>query len=166
MLNFVVRVIFLLIVCMILLLARAQQCSSLRSSTSTYSLLSYRNSRRNFDPFTRAFPHSEHAQRVVALNEAHPLLRVRGGACSASALQMLSPVVHDAAISAMVVTESLIWLKIWTTLAAKDVLDPKLSRKIIHSGSAPLFMAHWPLYSATTFGKFFAAGVPLLQVIR
>lgn len=74
--------------------------------------------------------------------------------------------VHDVSVSLLVLGESLVWLKVWTTLAKEGVLDSKVTRKIIHSGSAPLFIAHWPLYSASPSAKYIAAIVPLLQVIR
>lgn len=74
--------------------------------------------------------------------------------------------VHDLTVSLVVLGESLVWLKVWTTLAKEGILDSKITRKIIHSGSAPLFMAHWPLYSPSPSAKYIAAAVPLLQVIR
>ncbi|KAJ1439345.1 hypothetical protein B484DRAFT_391834 [Ochromonadaceae sp. CCMP2298] len=73
---------------------------------------------------------------------------------------------NDASVSMLVLGESVLWLKIWTTVAKEGLLDSKITRKIIHSGSAPLFMAHWPLYSAAPGARLFAALVPLLQVVR
>jgi dolichol kinase len=58
-----------------------------------------------------------------------------------------------------------LWLDIWVR-AANNGFDPKLSRKIIHSGSAPLFMLLWPLYSAEPSAKYVAAMVPFLQMVR
>jgi hypothetical protein len=74
--------------------------------------------------------------------------------------------VHDATISLLVAVESFVWLKLWTTLAARGILDSKITRKIIHTGSAPLFMAHWPLYSHAPEARYLAAAVPLLSVAR
>jgi hypothetical protein len=71
---------------------------------------------------------------------------------------------NDASVSVLVLGESILWLKIWTTVAKEGLLDSKITRKIIHSGSAPLFMAHWPLYSAAPGARLFAAMIPLLQV--
>lgn len=73
---------------------------------------------------------------------------------------------HDAAISILVASESIVWLKVWTSLATNGFLDSKITRKIIHTGSAPLFIAHWPLYSNLPTAKYFAAAVPLIQVLR
>lgn len=73
---------------------------------------------------------------------------------------------NDAALTVSLVIEVFIWLKLWTTLAGKGVLPSTLTRKIIHSGSAPLFMMHWPLYADTSFAPFVASIIPLLQILR
>ena len=57
------------------------------------------------------------------------------------------------------------WLDIWVRLSNRG-FDPKLSRKIIHSGSAPLFMLLWPLYSNDPSANYIASIVPLLQFLR
>mmetsp|Transcript_36098 Transcript_36098/g.36777 ORF Transcript_36098/g.36777 Transcript_36098/m.36777 type:complete len:290 (-) Transcript_36098:124-993(-) len=75
-------------------------------------------------------------------------------------------VFNDIGCSAFVLGASLLWVEIWTNLANNGKLDPKLSRKIIHCGSAPLFMCFWPLYSASAYSRLFAAIVPLLNAIR
>lgn len=85
------------------------------------------------------------------------LLILRGGATS---------IYTDATLTLVVAAESLLWVKIWTTLAANRILDSKLTRKIIHSGSAPLFIAHWPLYSDLPHARWFAGLIPFLQVVR
>jgi len=72
----------------------------------------------------------------------------------------------DGALTLIVAAESLLWVKIWTTLATNRILDSKLTRKIIHSGSAPLFIAHWPLYSDLPHARWFAGLIPFLQVVR
>lgn len=56
------------------------------------------------------------------------------------------------------------YVKICTTLAAKGILQPRDSRKIIHTFSAPLFMLIWPLF--TPAGRYFAACVPLVNTLR
>ncbi len=65
-----------------------------------------------------------------------------------------------------------IWLGIWTFLAStrkgrgSPWLDSKLTRKIVHSSSAPLFLMTWPLFSDSSSEKFVAALVPLFMVAR
>lgn len=74
-------------------------------------------------------------------------------------------------------TLATLWVKIWTSQVNSDGiggLNPKLSRKIIHTTSAPLFLFIWPLFShiagneegLTSPARFFAATVPLLNVIK
>jgi hypothetical protein len=60
-----------------------------------------------------------------------------------------------------------LWLQLWIQLAKAKVVETKLSRKIIHTGSGPLFMLLWPLYSSTdSTSKFIAAAVPIIQTAR
>ncbi len=61
---------------------------------------------------------------------------------------------------------ALIFVKTITMLAAKNILQPRDSRKIIHTLSAPLFMLVWPLFSDLWGARLFAASVPLLQAVR
>jgi hypothetical protein len=58
------------------------------------------------------------------------------------------------------------YLKLWTTLVKMGVLDPKDSRKIIHTGSVPLFILFWPFFSVAPWSRFFAATVPWINVFR
>eukprot|EP01038_Epipyxis_sp_PR26KG_P006217 gene6217-8569_t len=69
-------------------------------------------------------------------------------------------------VSIAVIGAVYIWLKVWTTLASNGILAPNLTRKIIHSGSAPLFLLMWPLYSKTSHANIVAAIIPIMQVIR
>ena len=61
---------------------------------------------------------------------------------------------------------ALIFVKSITTLAAENVLQPRDSRKLIHTFSAPLFILTWPLFSNLWGSRIFAAFVPLLQAIK
>ena len=46
-------------------------------------------------------------------------------------------------------------------------LDPRDSRKLIHTLSAPLFMVFWPAFSSASVGaRVFAATVPLINAVR
>lgn len=95
-------------------------------------------------------------------------LIVRGGTRLLNAFSegiLSNPIAFDGALSIVIVSETIIWLKIWTTLASKGILPSTLTRKIIHSGSVPLFVMHWPLYSSP-FARYFAAFIPLLQIFR
>ena len=78
----------------------------------------------------------------------------------------MSPLVQDATVSGVAIGGTLLWLQLWITLTKKGVIDSKLSRKIIHSGSAPIFMLLWPLYSASSNAKFIASSVVAIQAGR
>lgn len=56
------------------------------------------------------------------------------------------------------------YVKLCTTLAARGILEPRDSRKLIHTLSAPLFILLWPLYSPA--GRCFAACVPMINAVR
>ncbi len=85
-----------------------------------------------------------------------------------SSLQSLFPSVaaYDLGVTAMVAGESVLWLRLWSTVARRGLLDSKITRKIIHTGSAPLLLAHWPLFSSAPQARYFAALIPLLQMVR
>jgi len=50
-----------------------------------------------------------------------------------------------------------IYVKLISGLAKNGVLESRDSRKIIHTGSAPLFLLLWPLFSDAVGARFFAA---------
>lgn len=58
------------------------------------------------------------------------------------------------------------FVKIVTTASDRGWVEPRDSRKIIHTCSAPFFMFFWPLFSPALGSKFFAAVVPALNAIR
>jgi hypothetical protein len=73
---------------------------------------------------------------------------------------------NDIVLSISLIGEVYIWLKFWTYLAKKQILPSKLTRKIIHTGSAPLFILHWPFYAQTAIAPYIATIIPLLQIAR
>ncbi|CAM9437336.1 unnamed protein product, partial [Phaeothamnion confervicola] len=58
------------------------------------------------------------------------------------------------------------WVHLWTTLHRRGAISSKVSRKIIHCGSGPLFMLLWPLFSPLPTARYVAAIVPFLQAVR
>ena len=58
------------------------------------------------------------------------------------------------------------FVKFITSLALKGILDPKDSRKIIHTLTGPLFIATWPIFSAAWGARFFAGLVGVVNAIR
>lgn len=86
------------------------------------------------------------------------LLKLRGGE--------LAPAYFNVGVSVVILAETVVWLKIWTELAKRELLPSTLTRKIIHSASAPLFILHWPLFARDPSGRIVAALIPLLQIFR
>lgn len=83
-----------------------------------------------------------------------------------SNLQALTPLQQDLSAATLSVGGTIVWLQLIIGLANQGKIDAKLSRKIIHSGSAPLFMCLWPLFSTSLNSRYFAAGVVGLQMTR
>lgn len=46
------------------------------------------------------------------------------------------------------------------------MVDQKLSRKLVHTTTAPIFVLTWPLFSTAPYARFIAAFVPFLNLIR
>ena len=73
---------------------------------------------------------------------------------------------HDAGVAVISAAGAVLWLGVWTTLAKRGAIQPTVSRKIVHCGSGPLFLAMWPFFSSRPAARLVAAGVPLLQIVR
>ena len=101
------------------------------------------------------------ASGLVSLDRASKL-----GLPLVNKLRALTPLQQDIAASTLSVGGTIVWLQIWIGLAKQGKIEPTLSRKIIHTGSAPLFMCLWPLFSSTPNAKYFAGGVVALQMTR
>lgn len=75
---------------------------------------------------------------------------------------------RDIAVSSAAFVFSTIWLQLWIYLTKAGKLNSILARKIIHTGSAPLFLALWPFYSSNNMwpARIAAATVGLAQICR
>uniref|UniRef100_A0A7S2DMS8 Dolichol kinase n=1 Tax=Octactis speculum TaxID=3111310 RepID=A0A7S2DMS8_9STRA len=73
---------------------------------------------------------------------------------------------RDAASSLFGLGAATIWLKTVTSVATRGLVDPTISRKIIHCGSAPLFLLTWPLFSSSLTARFFASAIPIFSLLR
>ena len=81
--------------------------------------------------------------------------------------QALTSINQDVLTSCVALGASVAWLQIWITFAKQGKIDPRLSRKIIHCGSGPLFIFLWPLYSSDGLvSRVVAASIPLIQMTR
>jgi phytol kinase len=75
---------------------------------------------------------------------------------------MGNPWVRDIAAAIVTLAVALIWLRVVDGLAARRVLEQRLSRKVIHIGTGPLFVACWLLFTPNPAARYLAALVPLL----
>ena len=75
-------------------------------------------------------------------------------------------VTRDASAALGAAVAAYLWVKLFDVLASREVLERKLSRKVIHTTSGPFFMLTWPLFGGATSSQLFAALVPALQAVR
>jgi phytol kinase len=61
---------------------------------------------------------------------------------------------------------SILWLRLIDYLAIKGYLSKKVSRKIIHIGTGPLFVLCWLFFPENPLSKYVAAIIPLLISIQ
>jgi phytol kinase len=73
---------------------------------------------------------------------------------------------HDSVVAVITLLVALSWLRMMDTLAARGWLEQKLSRKIIHIGTGPLFLLSWPFFSAELGARYLAALVPLSITVQ
>ncbi|MBW4528712.1 MAG: hypothetical protein KME18_26695 [Phormidium tanganyikae FI6-MK23] len=73
-----------------------------------------------------------------------------------------NPWIRDAAATLLAFTVAIAWLRLIEFLAASGRLESKLSRKIIHIGTGPLFVLCWLFFSSAPSARYFAVLVPLV----
>ena len=61
---------------------------------------------------------------------------------------------------------ALLWLRINDYAAHRGLISAHLSRKIIHMGTGPIFVACWLLFENTSTARYLAALVPLLITLQ
>lgn len=60
----------------------------------------------------------------------------------------------------------LLWMRAINYLAAKKIVSSNVSRKLIHIGTGPIFVACWLLFPEQGISRYLAAAVPLLIVLQ
>lgn len=73
---------------------------------------------------------------------------------------------QDAVSFAFTAVAALSFVKLFDSLAERDVFDSKTSRKLLHLSTGPLFVLCWPFYSSHPNAKFVAMLTPTLNFIR
>ncbi len=59
-----------------------------------------------------------------------------------------------------------LWLRIIDFLASKNYLSKKLSRKIVHIGTGPIFLLCWLFFPDNLWSKYVAAVIPFLITLQ
>lgn len=69
---------------------------------------------------------------------------------------------------ALVVTSAaaLLWLRINDTLAYRGIVTGRLSRKLIHMGTGPIFVLCWLLFPDTPEARYLAAFIPFMITLQ
>ena len=84
----------------------------------------------------------------------------------ASEMSSSHPLLRDATATAATIFGSLLWVKLFDQLAKNEVLEAKLSRKLVHVTSGTFFAITWCLFGDQWYSKLFATIVPSLQALR
>ena len=71
-----------------------------------------------------------------------------------------NPFLQDVSATVISFGLMLLWLRLMDSLAERRVIDQRLSRKLIHIGTGPLFLICWNLFSQAGHARWFAASVP------
>src|SRR3990172_8649858 len=74
--------------------------------------------------------------------------------------------VQDVVATAVTFALALGWLRLMEAAAARGLIEPRASRKIIHIGTGPLFVLCWLLFSPASTARFMAALVPLAITVQ
>jgi phytol kinase len=61
---------------------------------------------------------------------------------------------------------ALAFLRLMDVLAQRGIIKSRLSRKIIHIGTGPIFVLCWPMYPDVFIGRWLAALVPLVITLQ
>jgi dolichol kinase len=90
------------------------------------------------------------------------------GVLFAGSFEAYSPtlIYRDLAATVFSILAAILFVKACTYPVTVGKLQPRDSRKIIHTFSAPLFILVWPLFSSAYGARVFASIVPLMNAFR
>jgi phytol kinase len=71
-----------------------------------------------------------------------------------------NPLLQDLVATGFAFALMLLWLRFMDGLAERRLIHQRLSRKLIHIGTGPLFLLCWNLYSPAAHARWLAALVP------
>ncbi|XP_022990412.1 phytol kinase 1, chloroplastic-like [Cucurbita maxima] len=102
------------------------------------------------------------------LNRTPPAFQI-----PSSSSDLLSPpravsgdLLHDAGATAAVLTGAYSLVLGFNNLARRNLIQQKLSRKLVHILSGLLFMMSWPIFSTSTKARYFASIVPTVNFLK
>eukprot|EP00245_Coleochaete_scutata_P001150 TRINITY_DN113_c0_g1_i1.p1 TRINITY_DN113_c0_g1~~TRINITY_DN113_c0_g1_i1.p1 ORF type:complete len:272 (+),score=34.67 TRINITY_DN113_c0_g1_i1:152-967(+) len=85
----------------------------------------------------------------------HTKLRVQLGTLS-----------QDVGATILALSGAFVWVRLFDELSRRDILEQKLSRKLVHISAGLLFLFTWPLFSDIPSARFFAAVPSLTNMLR
>ena len=104
--------------------------------------------------------------RSIALRRPRLSNSLRLAALAGLLYESRESLLNDAGCTAGAALGAVAWIKVWTTLADREIIDAKLARKIVHCGSGPLYLLVWKFYSDAALARFVAAIVPALNIAK
>ncbi|KAL1522469.1 hypothetical protein AB1Y20_017457 [Prymnesium parvum] len=76
------------------------------------------------------------------------------------------PLLRDPACALVLALLAKVWVALWGGLAKSGTLPSTLTRKLIHTGTGPLFVMGWPFFSDAPSAVLAACSVPLINLAR
>ncbi|MCD7456989.1 Phytol kinase 1, chloroplastic [Datura stramonium] len=73
---------------------------------------------------------------------------------------------QDAGATALVIAGAYALISTFDFLSERKLIEQNLSRKLVHILSGLLFMASWPIFSASRWARYFASVVPFTNCLR
>ncbi|XP_002970593.2 probable phytol kinase, chloroplastic [Selaginella moellendorffii] len=89
--------------------------------------------------------------------------RKEWGTTSSAAMSAVQEFQQDFGVMGAVVAGA---YQVFELLTRFNVLDQKLSRKLVHMTTGPLFMPSWPLFSSSSASRYICSLVPLANAVR
>ncbi|EFJ28476.1 hypothetical protein SELMODRAFT_411288 [Selaginella moellendorffii] len=83
-----------------------------------------------------------------------------------AAMSAIQEFQQDFGVVGAVVAGAYLWVQGFELLTRFNVLDQKLSRKLVHMTMGPLFMLSWPIFSSSSASRYICSLVPLANAVR
>ncbi|MCO5608280.1 hypothetical protein L7F22_062486 [Adiantum nelumboides] len=73
---------------------------------------------------------------------------------------------HDLLCTLVVFASSFAWIRLFDFLVQRNVLEPSLSRKLVHISTGILYAMLWPVFSISPWSRYFALAIPFTNAVR